>query len=265
VLNADDRRVRALAGRTGATVRYFGFDPALRELFPEDDELYGAGAEEAPDPDTALPATALLVSIDDGRAGIRVGDEVHTAALQAQGYHNALNATAAVALVHGLLGDADVSATMASLASTEPAFGRGEIVHHRGREVCLQLVKNPAGFRHGLRLFRPDRHGVVVIAINDDYADGRDISWLWDVSFRALDDPAVTVIASGARADDMALRLKYDDVPVATIEPALGAAVEEATTRCDPERAVLVYCTYTAMLELRRPLAGGLPTGSEAR
>ena len=67
----------------------------------------------------------------------------------------------------------------------QPAFGRGQSFNVDGRRVVLQLVKNPAGFRQTLRTLDTSDPDAVVIAINDDYADGRDVSWLWDVDFAA--------------------------------------------------------------------------------
>ena len=101
----------------------------------------------------------------------------------------------------------------AGLADVAPAFGRGQRFRVDGRDVVLQLVKNPAGFRQTLRTLddgSPD-DGIVVV-INDDYADGRDVSWLWDVDFAALRDRSGRIATSGTRAADMALRLHYDAV-----------------------------------------------------
>ena len=92
-----------------------------------------------------------------------------------------------------------------------------------------------------------------MIAINDNYADGRDMSWLWDVSFESLTKSGVSMI-SGIRAYDMALRLAYDNIPTATVIPDLKRALKDfiATHPHQPKR---IFCTYTAMLTIRRALA----------
>jgi hypothetical protein len=105
-----------------------------------------------------------------------------------------------------------------------------------------------------------------MVAINDDYADGRDVSWLYDVSFGSLQGRGVA-LTSGVRAYDMALRLQYDDVAVAQVEPDLDLALEGflTTYEDEPKR---IFCTYTAMMALRRNLAAryGLPHfGEEAQ
>jgi UDP-N-acetylmuramyl tripeptide synthase len=92
-----------------------------------------------------------------------------------------------------------------------------------------------------------------MIAINDNYADGRDMSWLWDVDFESLRAGGVSEV-SGIRAYDMALRLQYDEVEISHVEPNLAGALQHFITAnpLDPKR---IYCTYTAMLALRRELA----------
>lgn len=90
-----------------------------------------------------------------------------------------------------------------------------------------------------------------MIAINDETADGHDISWLWDVDFKKLSAVKVT---SGIRAADMALRLKYDDIKVNDIEEDLKKALEKlVSSGKKPKR---IFATYTAMLEIRKIILG---------
>ena len=91
----------------------------------------------------------------------------------------------------------------------------------------------------------------MVVAINDEYADGRDMSWLWDVDFSALRAGGVAVV-TGVRAWDMALRLRYDEVEVAEVEPDLRRAVAlMRRVAADTDRPMRIFTTYTAMLALR--------------
>jgi UDP-N-acetylmuramyl tripeptide synthase len=134
----------------------------------------------------------------------------------------------------------------------EPAFGRGESLTVDGQPLDLVLVKNPSGFRLGLKSFPADGYATM-IAINDNYADGRDMSWLWDVEFDSLRSSGVDQL-TGSRAYDMALRLQYDGVRIGTaqtdIAAALAAFVREAKGK--PKR---IFCTYTAMMAIRRELS----------
>jgi len=138
-----------------------------------------------------------------------------------------------------------------ALAKVTPAFGRGETLTVGGQPLELVLVKNPSGFRLSLASFDPK--GVdTMIAINDNYADGRDMSWLWDVEFDSLRDQGVLEV-SGVRAYDMALRLQYDEVELSHVEPDLALGLQHFLTASatQPKR---IFCTYTAMLALRREL-----------
>jgi UDP-N-acetylmuramyl tripeptide synthase len=164
-----------------------------------------------------------------------------------------INATAATTTARLLLGDAfDAANAARALAAVRPPFGRGEVVMVDGQPIELVLVKNPAGFTVALGTYGSTPVATMV-AINDNDADGRDVSWLYDVSFESLRERGVSH-TSGIRAYDMALRLQYDDVPVDHIEPDLTRALDAfvAAHRDEPKR---IFCTYTAMMALRRTLA----------
>jgi UDP-N-acetylmuramyl tripeptide synthase len=251
VLNRDDPRVAAVAERTSAAVSYFGVAPGLRALFPTDDELYG-GPVAVSEVAAAVQLRALP-SADDPRIWLGFGDQDRPVALAAEGGHNAQNAAgaAAVALTFGL----DVDTITAGLARVRPAFGRGQAYDVRNRRVVLHLVKNPAGFRQSLRTLEADRPAAVVVAINDDYADGRDVSWLWDVDYAPLAAAGARVSTSGTRAADMAVRLHYDEIGCARVEPDLTEAVRDATGTVQPGETVVVFSTYTAMWALHSALS----------
>ncbi len=247
VLNRDDPRVAALAGETKATVSYFGVAPELRPRFPNDEELYGG-----PMYVSAVPAAAELRTLpSDGalETVLSIGDEDIRVPLRAEGAHNAQNAAgaAALALTFGFT-PAELAA---GLRRVSPAFGRGQSFDVEGRRVVLQLVKNPAGFRQTLRTLDDADPAAIVIAINDEYADGRDVSWLWDVDFTGtLRGRSARPSTSGSRAADMAVRLRYDDVDVVDVEPDLEKAVRQAVSAADAGQQVIVFSTYTAMWAL---------------
>jgi UDP-N-acetylmuramyl tripeptide synthase len=140
---------------------------------------------------------------------------------------------------------------VANLATIESAFGRGESFTIGNRELEMLLVKNPGGFRLALESFQPQGFSTM-IAINDEYADGRDMSWLFDVDFSALAATGVAMV-SGTRAWDMALRLRYDEVPFETVDTQLEQALDNFIA--GSELPLRVYCTYTAMLRCRAHLA----------
>jgi UDP-N-acetylmuramyl tripeptide synthase len=250
VLNRDDERVAALAGLTGAAVSYYGVAPDLREHFPNDEELYGGPVHVS-----ALPATVELQELPSTAhpaATMLIAGQQHDVVLRAEGPHNAQNACGAAAL--GLSLGLGADTVLAGLAKVAPAFGRGQSFTVDGRQVVLQLVKNPGGFRQTLRTLDTGTPDAVVIAINDDYADGRDVSWLWDVDFSALAPLPSRRSTAGTRAADMALRLRYDDVEVVEVEPDLEKAVRSAVSAVGADGRVVVFSTYTAMWALHSVL-----------
>ena len=264
VVNREDPLIAAIGEGAGARieVRAFGLSEPLREMFPSDDDFHrgaaadaagGAGADRG-------PADVELVELGDHEAVFRIDGVDHRTPLKLEGLYNTFNAAAALAtvrLVQGAVREAGgetagTAEVVAALAQVRPAFGRGERLELDGQPLELVLVKNPAGFRLALASFDPA--GVAaMIAINDQYADGRDMSWLWDVDFGSLAAEGVDTVG-GIRAWDMALRLEHDDVPFSVVEEDPVAALEgfRERTAGRPRR---IFCTYTAMLALRGRLA----------
>lgn len=251
VLNREDPRVRAIAETLDTqSIEFFGLAPELLKHFPSDDDMYG---EKHPKSLKLPPAKALLTSFDDTKATFTVDARSFTTDLQLNGIYNTYNAAAALALVSVIAGeDLNMEALISRLTKVEPAFGRGETLTVGGQPLELILVKNPSGFRLGLKSFTAKGYATM-IAINDRYADGRDMSWLWDVQFDSLRTQGAAMI-SGSRAYEMALRLQYEEVPIAHVEPHLAQALRSfiENERDVPKR---IYCTYTAMTTIRRELS----------
>ena len=255
VLNGDDPRLAAPAFLEDVTARVvsFGAGEDLRSLFLSDDDLRTGLVSPREDGQAPGPRVTLE-AINGQRATVSVDGTSHEVDFAIPGVHNLLNACAALGVVLEVLGeDADLPGLLTTLGTVQAAFGRGEVLTLDGHPVQLSLVKNPAGFRMGLLSAAAQAQAgeVVVVAINDEYADGRDMSWLWDVDFAALRANGVAVV-TGVRAWDMALRLRYDDVEVTDVEPDLRKAValmRRAAT--DADRPMRIFTTYTAMLALR--------------
>jgi len=216
-------------------------------------------AKPAEKPAQPLEIVATLEEMMGRHAVIDLAGHRHEVDFAIPGAHNILNATAAMGLVKELLGErTDEQALAASAAKVTAAFGRGELLSIDGQEVELGLVKNPAGFRMSLlsaAAVRSQQPPLIMIAINDQYADGRDMSWLWDVDFTPLKQAGVSIV-TGVRATDMALRLSYDDVAVGKVEANLSQALAQLVKLSrEQHRPIRILSTYTAMLELRSLLA----------
>lgn len=254
VINRDDPRLgkATFVKDLDVPLRSFGVSPSLLKLFPSDDDMRNT-SDDFEHVATLYADDTSLEAIKENTATIAYAGQDKKVQLKINGVYNILNATGAVALCRVVMGDKlNEPKMLDALSTVTPAFGRGESLVVGGQPLQLVLVKNPSGFRLGLKSF--DAKGyATMIAINDNYADGRDMSWLWDVDFDSLRSDGVAEV-SGVRAYDMGLRLQYDDVPVGNVETDITKALKRFTTMysATPKR---IYCTYTAMLALRRELA----------
>ncbi|MDQ0756295.1 Mur ligase family protein [Arthrobacter sp. B3I4] len=263
VLNREDPRVAriadTLAAETsgGPAVRYFGLDDSLLSTFPNDDEMRAAPGSPVPAAPAKPDADVVLRRVGADDADFEYDGATVSTRMKLRGVYNIFNAAAALTLARAIAvrdagAAADNEGLLKALANVAPAFGRGESLVVDGLPLELVLVKNPSGFRLGLKSF-PAAGYATMIAINDNYADGRDMSWLWDVEFDTLREGGVDQL-SGSRAYDMALRLQYDDVAIGAVDTDLPAALA-AFIRGAKDQPKRIFCTYTAMLAIRRELS----------
>jgi UDP-N-acetylmuramyl tripeptide synthase len=280
VLNADDPLVATLGRDRGEGAIYFGLGdasvgssevphaadaricPNCGTGFVYDVYYYGhLGRYACPGCGLARPEPAVeAISVAlQGDRGTQVTLRPPLGALRPTsslpGLYNVYNALAATAVC--LSFGIDLETIRRGLESFTAAFGRLERVTVGDRDLFLALVKNPVGFGEVLRTILTDgQERTLVIAINDNFADGTDISWLWDVDFERLAGHVRTAICTGTRAEDMAVRLKYAlvDTERIVVESDPRAALAAALERAHSGETVYVLPTYTAMLELRETL-----------
>ncbi len=252
IVNRDDPRLsnENFLKDIDADIYSYGVSSELINQFPSDDDMRTLSMEKREKlferDDTCLK------TISGKTATISYGGKTEKVSLKLGGIYNVLNAVGAIALCRQILGkNMDEKKMLKTLSKITPAFGRGEDIMVNGKTCQIILVKNPSGFRLGLKSFKPD--GVsTMIAINDNYADGRDMSWLWDVDFDSLKENGVCEI-SGSRAYDMALRLQYDEVNFTHVDTNLSRSLKSFLS-AEPDKPKRIYCTYTAMLEVRKQL-----------
>ncbi|NNJ12817.1 DUF1727 domain-containing protein [Chloroflexales bacterium ZM16-3] len=285
VLNADDPAVADLGRDLKARVVYYGLDDPRHAT--------GAGAHIAdsqfcrrcgarytfsltfyshighyscpscgharPAPDVRL-ARLELQGTAGSRSAITYPGGAMEIDLPIPGLYNALNGLAASAAALSL--GVAPRLVRSALEQFSAAFGRIERVSAGpdGPPMLIALIKNPVGASETVRMLIGDSAAAaglhLLIAINDRYADGTDVSWLWDAEFESLAD-AAHITVSGTRADDMAVRLKYAGLPEGRIGVVdeLPAAVDAALAELPPGATLFLLPTYTAMLELRENLA----------
>ena len=190
-----------------------------------------------------LEGSSFLLETPAGAAAVR---------LSLPGLYNVYNALAAASLAHAL-GSAPAE-TADALAGFTAAFGRFERIVTSGKEAILLLVKNPAGANEVVRtLVDGGVPPVLVVALNDSIADGRDVSWIWDVDFEPLLERAERIVVTGERAAELALRFTYAGYPAEQLElePSLERAFDRGLELTPTGGRLGVLPTYTAMLALR--------------
>jgi UDP-N-acetylmuramyl tripeptide synthase len=194
-----------------------------------------------------LEGAAFTLVTPDGERRVR---------LRVPGLYNVYNALAAAALALSL--DVALHDVIAGLARFSAAFGRFERIAVDERTLLMLLIKNPAGANEAIRtLVEGRRPRLAVIALNDAIADGKDVSWIWDVDFEPLLDGLERVVATGDRAAELALRCKYAGFDAERIEviPSLERALDRGLEATEPGGELPVLPTYTAMLALRKLVA----------
>lgn len=181
---------------------------------------------------------------------IRHNDKDFEFKINLVGLYNAYNVLGAVAcaMENGI----DYQTIKKAVSTYKSIFGRAERRIINGHKTLIQLIKNPTGASEVLKTV--DLSSNIVIAINDNYADGRDISWLWDSDFEQLKNAQKLVITSGIRAKDMATRLKYAGIPQEKIivEEDIKSAIALAAKSDNIEERITILPSYTALLKISK-------------
>jgi lipid II isoglutaminyl synthase (glutamine-hydrolysing) len=260
VLNADDPRVAGLSKKLEPhKVVFYGATAGLRAQVPHDDQLLSklkrhldALLHHRPEPHIMLVDAKPAGEVQ--RLTVQYQKQRYQADLPLPGTYNAYNAVAALS-VASLVKGLDFMTAVGLLSKVQPAFGRSEKITVNGKDIQLLLVKNPAGFNQVIQTFLcSDKKQPLLIAINDNIADGRDVSWLWDVDFEALHHFEHKILATGTRGYDLALRLKYAEIK-STVELEMATALKQFLSALGPKDTGYIVPTYTAMLSLRKLLA----------
>jgi len=288
VLNVDDPSVASLAGVARGRVLTYGMKDTSSGVHTVEHAadarwctscggelsysavLYGhLGHWRCPQCGNARPEPDIVCgSFDAEPDGLRVALWLPEGRVQARlplsGLYNAYNALAATAAAAAV--GIDGASVESGLESFTAAFGRQERLRVAGRDVQVILAKNPAGLNQVLRTITADgSQSDIILFLNDNIADGRDVSWIWDVDFELLAGKARSITVSGVRAWDMALRLKYaglyeDGAP--RVEPDSAQALKQALGATPQDGTLYVIPTYTAMLQVRDLLARWAGRGS---
>ena len=208
-----------------------------------------------PEPEVSVEKV-LLSDENHSEIELRVGGESRKAVISLPGGYNIYNGVAAYCLAYAM--NLDLATAVKALSCFECGFGRMEAFNLGEASTRMILIKNPAGCNQVLNFLTNLREkSLFAICLNDKYADGRDISWIWDVDFEILtrlEDKLDRILVSGIRAYDMALRLKYAgiDSNKLIVEQDYNKLLD---TIAGQEKPVYIMPTYTSMMDLRA-LAG---------
>ena len=222
------RRSAARAARVAAR-RGFQVLPALRDAVPLRGRVCrpprrvplprraGTPGPSSTSPrSTSTPSACTAPAFVSSRPAARSPVE-----LALPGLYNVYNAVAASALALAL--ETPPDAIRRGLEGFSAAFGRFERIPAGGKRIVMLLIKNPAGANEALRTLETGIPPVLVIALNDAIADGRDVSWIWDVDFEPILPHVERVVASGERSAELGLRLVYGGLPEEQLEIVPGA------------------------------------------
>jgi UDP-N-acetylmuramyl tripeptide synthase len=281
VLNADDPLIAALGIDAPARVMYFGMDcrtcgrsmPAenadstscplcVAEMQYDLVHYAHLGHYRCPNCGWARPVPTVQADavvpreLKGTSVVITAAGETVAAELRLPGMYNVYNALAAAATAVAL--DVSPRKAIAALAEVGPTFGRAETVCFAGRDLQLFLVKNPTGCDEVLRLLGAQDGPIdLLMLLNDNAADGHDVSWIWDTRVEDIAFHVRKATFGGTRAADLAVRFKYAGYPTTgtMIVPDIRAAITLAATAARDDSTLYIVATYTAMLAVRRFLA----------
>jgi lipid II isoglutaminyl synthase (glutamine-hydrolysing) len=276
VVNADDPLLASLVRDRTGTVAFGLDDPTVaRERLPHAADskycvvcgaLYGYAAayvghlgdfrcpqcgNERPSLDIAARAVRFE-GLEGASFELVTSEGARRVEIALPGLYNVYNALAAASLA-SVLG-ASLDEIEAGLGRFRAAFGRFERIAVGDKSVLMLLVKNPAGANEAVRTLVADEPPrLAVVALNDDIADGRDVSWIWDVDFEPLFAGLDRLIATGGRAEELALRAKYGGLAADRIEVVgeLDRALDRGLELTPAGGELVLLPTYTAMLALR--------------
>jgi UDP-N-acetylmuramyl tripeptide synthase len=279
-LNADDSLVASVADEIKNRVIFYGVDTSIyseqvaepsdathcircKGLYEYDYVTYGhLGAFRCPECGYRRPAPDVSVreilskTPDSVAASLSVFGGQYDVTIGLPGGYNIYNAVAAAA-VTAYLGFSQSEIT-AALATFECGFGRMEKITLGSSELRIILVKNPSGCNQALNYLLDGKDDFIFsVCLNDKFADGTDVSWIWDADFEKLlsaGDRLKRILVSGIRAEDMAVRLKYAGIDPTRLESvkdygALLKTISESGLPC------CMMPTYTAMLAIREMLS----------
>ncbi len=266
ILNADDPTLNYLGQRLPQKVLFFGLnepDLYLSEIPHAVDSIY------CPSCGHLLEYKGVYVSHQGDyicpSCDFRKGDLAVESKEWSQiliGVYNKYNTLAAGLLAQEI--GIERTAINETIRNFKAAFGRAEELTIKGKKVRILLAKNPVGMNETIRAVNDIKargeSSVTLMVLNDRIPDGTDVSWIWDVDMENLTALGGTIVVSGDRVFDLALRLRYSETSPnqvkLIVEEDLGKAITIALEHSPETETLHIIPTYSAMLEVRQILTG---------
>lgn len=206
-----------------------------------------------------ISVTDIKLNSDSSLVNLHINNVSFKASIALPGAYNIYNALSATAAAYslGISNDFVINA----LSTFKSGFGRMEKLILDGVDVNLILVKNPAGLNQVINFLKADsNYKRIVLILNDNFADGTDISWIWDVNFEKFNsfkESIASLIVTGERAEELNLRFKYSGYPESEIilEKDFNRVISRIINDNADKLPVYVLPTYTAMFEFRKALS----------
>jgi len=269
ILNADDPTLSSLGQRLEQKVLYFGLNEPelyLDEIPHAVDSIYCPSCGHLLDyqgvylshlGDYQCPSCGFA------KSEVTLASKGHPQILI--GVYNKYNTLAASVLAQEV--GIETDAIYGTVGNFKAAFGRAEELEIDDKQVRIMLSKNPVGMNETIRavndIKKTGKSDVTLLVLNDRIPDGTDVSWIWDVDTEELVKLGGTLVVSGDRVYDMALRLAYSsDVNSAennfelVVKENLSEAIGTALEYTQPAKTLHIIPTYSAMLEVREVLVG---------
>lgn len=203
-----------------------------------------------------LDFSATVINLADSKTEFSIVDKDNQKVnfkIKLEGLYNVYNILAAYSAISSL--NIDTNNFAETIEEFSSVFGRGEKMPIADKQILVHLAKNPTGFNELIRTFLTKEGQPILILINDKIADGRDVSWLWDVDFEKLKNKNQMFFVSGTRGTDMGLRLKYAGINDFQLYDDLEESLSTALENTQSKETLTIVATYTALLELKRLLA----------
>lgn len=268
IINGDDPRLAFIGKHLNTEVFYFGAstDDKQKKEIPHDvDSVY------CPECGSRLRYSVMSYS----HLGDYICEKCHFSTPEKwtesivplehfSGVYSRYNIRAAVSLLHFALNVPYVK-SRELLKGIKPAFGRQERFTALRKEWIVILSKNPSGFNQSIESLKEllgENKTVTCLVLNDRIPDGTDVSWIWDVEFEKVFEFTTSVIMSGDRTFDMAIRMNTDlnqNIKLKSkliAEPQLKKALELCVKNHTTQAPIIVLATYTGMLDVRKLLIG---------